>query len=306
VGSKYKGSSGYRKITGNKCTGELYPSVERECKAIVQTPGQGTVRPPEDKDPEVVIMESANIVDNIYFLKDSNVVLMHTLEGIVHVSHDMGGGWTKDFAKEVGKVQGVFLHPYDNKRSYFTIQGAIWVNRDQFKQINRRKRAIDVILTRLSPNYGAVKLELNTLGVDNLVFSEINSEWLIFVGQPEKCDRFPTGCFTSAVVSWDSGSSWSKLDSWVTQCVFGRTKGFKPDGVGEKSVYCLAYQFKTVGKQGRVHGRGSKANPLQLVRYDQGMFSGVTKKVLIEQGAASFYEIANMFVVATVCGFWVM
>jgi 3D (Asp-Asp-Asp) domain-containing protein len=83
--------------------------------------------------------------------------------------------------------------------------------------------------------------------------------------------------------------------------VFAKTKEFKPDGINDKTVYCLAYKSKNIGKQSTMNGRGTAENPLQLVRYDPGIISGFSKKVLISEGATHFYSIANMLVCATVC-----
>jgi hypothetical protein len=72
VGTQYKGSSGYQKITGSKCTGDLYPAVDRDCSAVIQVPDQGTIRPPEDRDPSVKILESTNVINKILYLEKSN------------------------------------------------------------------------------------------------------------------------------------------------------------------------------------------------------------------------------------------
>jgi hypothetical protein len=129
----------------------------------------------------------------------------------------MGVSWILDIAKDQGLVQSVLQHPFHNKMTYFTISGSYWFNRDQFKQMNRRKRApsSDILLEKLKPSTGSGELDLNQLGVENLVFSETNSDWMIFVGQDKGCEKFATGCFTSAVVSYDHGGSWTKLDTWV-------------------------------------------------------------------------------------------
>ncbi|KAJ3218576.1 vacuolar protein sorting/targeting protein PEP1 [Clydaea vesicula] len=287
LGETYMGTSGYRLIAGSSCKNgvSLADPVERECKPKTSPPGRGTTSPPNNKDPSVSLKEVPGLISFISYFKGSVVAIIRTNENSLYRTSDEGLTWSSiTIPQDKGQLRQILFNSYTNTRVYlFFDNGKIFFSDNKLENPNNMKQ----LNTKDNILYNQFRY------VNAMEFNSKNPEWLIFIGNTGKGCPYSRECYTSASFTKDHGNNWYHLDTFVQKCSFVISSNFKPEGLSDDAVYCLSFKYKN-----NISGqpeRGSNANPLQLVLFTD---NGRNKKVLIEEGAANFYAISNVLVVA--------
>jgi hypothetical protein len=114
IGSTYTGSSGYAKIPGSKCTGNLYPPLTKECQEVPLPP-----------PPPVVHSTPFTGIPAVTFMQDAILVLSDTT---LHSSMDR-----VSWRVVLENVIALIAHPHDPKQAYaHTTTGVQWTG-DSFR-----------------------------------------------------------------------------------------------------------------------------------------------------------------------------
>ncbi|KAJ3264049.1 vacuolar protein sorting/targeting protein PEP1 [Chytriomyces hyalinus] len=284
VGKQYKGTSGYRKIPGNKCAGgkKMDEPTMRDCRSV----GGGVSKPPKGVDPTTAIKVFDDKIKKVLYMKESHVVLLLKGEGDqLFRSDDEGVTWNEPaFFK--GKYPLLLMGAHDSahERVLFATSEDIYLSKDRLAS---------------NPSLIAPPAKYNQLGIQIIDFHPSEPDYLVFVGSPRNCPG-ASGCFTEVFLTLDSGKSWlnnkKPVETWATKCVWAWDGNF---GSGSKlkkdAVFCSSFKNKN-GNVGQdvLGARGSDENPLQLVVLTNG---GKDKKVLIEKGVIMFYVVDTVLVV---------
>ncbi|KAJ3114588.1 vacuolar protein sorting/targeting protein PEP1, partial [Physocladia obscura] len=281
AGTQYDGSSGYRKIPGNKCSGGkvLDAKTKWDCKS------QGGVTKPPGNDPIIYAQPISDGIEKLFYLKDSNIILLLEKSGKKLLrSENEGVSWKPvDFFNDKYPILLVGAHDLDPQRVFIVTKSDIFFSKD-----------------RLASKPAAINTPTpyNELGVQILDFHPTEVDYLVFVGK--KC----TGeviCFTEVYLTLDSGNSWlnngKPVETWVKKCIWAWDKDFGSGGhtLGKDAVFCLSFMDKNskTGQEYLGHA-GTEANPLQLILISN---SGKDKDVLIPKGVLQFYVVDNVLVV---------
>ncbi|TPX34326.1 hypothetical protein SmJEL517_g02986 [Synchytrium microbalum] len=233
AGTSYSAPSGFRKIGLSKCQGGVdleKTKVDRPCGDAVKTPGGGV---------DVVITTFTfddEMADYMYF-NQSKTVLIRDYAGVVWKSPDQGKSW-EHVMTDVTRFSSMLLDTYRDSRAFFLTAGK--------KQYYTKDKGT----TFSSFN---VPTEANELGVPLLRTHPDEPNWWIWVGS-EDCASldYSSKCHTVAYVTWNQGDSWSKIETYVNNCDWGRHKVFKSPT--KETIYCQAYTAKE-GNQRRMNPR---------------------------------------------------
>ncbi|KAJ3028520.1 UNVERIFIED_CONTAM: vacuolar protein sorting/targeting protein PEP1 [Siphonaria sp. JEL0065] len=285
AGSQYKGSPGYRKIPGNKCTGgkTLDEKKMMDCKTI----GGGVATPPKGSNPPKAYTKVVDTkVEKILYLKDSSVILLLESEGSkLWKSDDEGVTWKEpSFFQKKYPLILMGVHDVDSKRVFFVTEQSLYLTKDRL--------ASDLVEIKTPAKF-------NQLNVQILDFHPTEPDYLVFVGSPGKCPT-PSGCFTQVYLTLDSGKNWlnsgKPIETWATKCVWAWDSSFVGDGkLGKDAVFCSSFKDKNSKvRQDELGHTGTAANPLQLVLITNG---GKDRTVVIEEGVAMFYVVDSVLVV---------
>ncbi|KAI9347226.1 hypothetical protein BDR26DRAFT_931474 [Obelidium mucronatum] len=288
LGTQYKGSPGYRKIPGNKCSGgsTLNEKKMMDCKASRSGNG-GVVSPPKGGSPPKASTKSVDTkIDKFLHLKDSSVVFMMEKEGSrLWRSSDEGVTWQEPtfFQKKYPLIL-MGVHETDSKRVFLVTEEELYLSRDRL--------ATDPTVIKTPSKF-------NQLNVQILDFHPTEVDYLVFVGGPGRCPT-ASGCFTEIFLSLDSGKNWlnggKPVETWATKCVWAWDSSFVRGGsLAKDAVFCSSFKDKSskVGQDQLGHS-GTDANPLQLVLITNG---GKDRKVVIEKGVVMFYVVDSVLVV---------
>ncbi|KAI9219129.1 hypothetical protein BC828DRAFT_416736 [Blastocladiella britannica] len=224
----YQGSSGWRKIPGNVCSGGVAKDVliSKECA----TSGQVIVTP--NNFP-------SSIVQTVVFA-DNNIVV-RTESGASFSSEDAGRTWKDGLTG----VSAFLQHDHVPNRLFAVLHSdQLYLSVDAGKSFNKVN----------------IPVPPNTLNIPLLDFHPEEPDWLLFIGARD-C---PTGakCRTEAHASKDNGATWTLIDSYTEKCLFSRDTEFK--AVPKDMVYCASYEHK----QGTMLRPGwAESNPLNLASF---------------------------------------
>lgn len=230
-GQTYMGSSGYRKIPGDTCTGgvKLDAPVKKECKQAQPNNGEPTHQIHEFKD---------EITQHFYFGR-STTMLIQLRDSTVWQSSNEGFTWKQLFPDV--NILGMTQHGFADDRAYLiTDTRRMYYTTDSGKNWNSFDAPAD----------------LNPFGVAMLSFHPTRADWLIYVGALECKEVFSSTCRAVAYYSTNHGGKWYKLDEYVRECGWARDEKFKVD---EQLIMCESYKNKK-GSQ-----RSSEYNSLQLI-----------------------------------------
>ncbi|KAJ3106319.1 vacuolar protein sorting/targeting protein PEP1 [Phlyctochytrium planicorne] len=279
-GQKYQGSSGFRKIPGNKCEKgkALDQKVERECK-------EDSVK---KSKPKLASKVFDDLVERFLYMRKSTTVFFVTMAGTVWRSDDEGLSWSEpDSLHDTKPIKLVGFHDTDDKRLYFFNENDIFYSADG----STSKSSLNKLDTPVPYNF------LQALILD---FHPTEKDYLVFVGGGRGCPD-PSKCFTEVYLTLDHGKSWlndkKPVETWATKCVWAHDFGFgEKTSLAKDAVYCSSYKYKN-GKIGQdaMGGRGTDDNPLQLVLITNG---GKDRRVLIDKGVVTFYVVDSFLTVA--------
>ncbi|KAI8924010.1 hypothetical protein BC831DRAFT_467920 [Entophlyctis helioformis] len=222
LGSKYQGSSGYRRLSLSKCKGgiDLAGKTQRECRAPETLPGQVLVNVHAFPAP----------IDDFFYFNETGTVVVKDAANAVFVSKDEGRLWAR-VLENAGSVFGILDDPYYPRRAFFMTETSdVWYTDDGGAGFGK-------IAVPSPPHVGLAPVFL--------VSHPKHAEWLLFVGA---ADCAGTGsCHTLAHVSYDFGRKWTLLTGYVSRCSWAAgSQRFV--AVHERGVVCEVFN-PAVGDQ---------------------------------------------------------
>ncbi len=217
----FKGSSGWRKIPGDKCkdpkSGAKDEPVDRKCdEAHIAPPANGKVSHSDNK------LSGKRLMDHMYFERtetssgDDETVIAQTDKG-VYLSRDHGKTW-----KEIlqGKdIQYIVRHKYLNDRVFFiATDGHVYYSLNRGDNIQKFDTKV--------PHKADWRV------ATPMTFHPTRKDWIIWTGV-DGSDKHAI-----ASISRDRGDSWETLARYVRKCEFiYDEKNTKQKG-GEKLIMC--------------------------------------------------------------------
>lgn len=229
----YKGTSGYRLIPGNECTGgdDLAKETDRPCTDTVKAPVNGKVI-------HTTKTFSADGFREYYYLErttsstgEDETVLMRTDTGTVHISRDHGKTWHTIPDLEHEHILAIAPHQYFNDVVYFLTGG-----RKVFYTVNRGE-TVGSLKAPHPPNLD---------GLPSISFHPDYQDWLIWTGAVHCSSSSDGDCHSEASYSEDRGETWHRLLRYVQKCEFIKKEG---RGGSKKLVYCEQYKDEKINNQ---------------------------------------------------------
>ncbi|KAK1231898.1 vacuolar protein sorting/targeting protein PEP1 [Marasmius sp. AFHP31] len=218
---KYMGSSGYRKIPGNTCSGGKTKDekVERECKHAQQ---------PEGSVVHTQFDFPATVVQHAYF-KESQTILARTSNHQIWQSSNEGYSWTQIEPEQ--PIYAFYHHPHTPERGFLiTDQKFMFVTTDNGRQWTK-------VPVPLPPNiFRAPVLRFQP-----------ESDHIIWIGakgcggssgQPDGRE----GCHAEAFFSRNNGRDWKFVEKYVGTCGWAKDSKLNADPT---EIICESYADKT-------------------------------------------------------------
>ncbi|KAJ6485837.1 Oligoxyloglucan reducing end-specific cellobiohydrolase [Mycena sanguinolenta] len=257
----YQGSSGYRKIPGNTCTGgDKEDTVSKKCSNAQPAPGE-------------IIHQTfqfpSEIVQHAYF-KDSATILVRLKDNTIWQSSNEGFTWDQKFPGE--NFLAFYHHKYSSDRAYL-----ITSTEKFFITTDSGRTWLD--LTAPTPP--------NTFRAQVLRFHPDESDRLIWTGNKD-CEGGPLArdCHAEAQYTSNNGRDWKFVAKYVVNCAWAKDTKLDADPT---EILCESYKDKS-GSQ-----RFFQAdNPLALV---EGSSYFTKTKQLFDQ-VVGFAKFSEFLVVA--------
>ncbi|KAG6856320.1 vacuolar protein sorting/targeting protein PEP1, partial [Tephrocybe sp. NHM501043] len=255
----YKGSSGYRKIPGNTCTGGIEKDKQVEKKCSQAAPKEGDIIHQTFEFPAFIAQHS--------YFKESTTFLVRTADGVMWQSSNEGYTWKQLFPDE--RFLAFYLHKYSHDRAYLITET------NKFYYTTDTGRTWNIQFAPTPPNgFGAQILRFHP-----------NSDYLIWTGNKD-CTGNGANCHAEAQYSRDNGRKWYLVDRYVRNCAFTKDKDLNADPT---EILCESYSEKK-GSQIRMQGE-----PMELV-VGGSFFS--KKKKMFDQ-VVGFAKFSEFLVVAS-------
>ncbi|KAG2114629.1 uncharacterized protein F5147DRAFT_834477 [Suillus discolor] len=255
---KYMGSSGYRKIPGNKCQGgsRMDKPVSKDCSGA---------EPLEGAIVHQIHPFFSDIVQSAYF-RDSKTVLVRLADFTIWQSSNEGYTWEQKFPEE--RFLAFYMHTHSNERAYLiTDSNKFFYTTDTGRYWHSSEAP--------SPP--------NTFGAQVLRF-QTKSDYLIWIGNAD-CEA-GYNCRAQAQYTWNNGRNWRLVEDYVVNCDWARDGELRIDS---SQILCESYADK---KGSQVFF--GKDNALQLV---SGTDYYATKTKLFDH-VAGFTKFSEFLVVA--------
>lgn len=230
---KYKGSSGYKLIPGNKCKGgvDMAKEVDRPCKETEKAPVSGKI------SKKITTFRGKYFTEHYYLERAGSssgkdqTVIMRTDEKEIHISRDHGKTWSH--VLEGKEITAIYPHQYNNDAVYFLTTGTT-----VHYTINRGE-TFDHFEAKAPPTRDKVQV---------MGFHEDKLDWLLWTGAVD-CPSSKDGeCHSVTYYSEDRGDNWKTLARYVRKCEFIKREGRKDRGGGlEKLIYCEKFKDEKLG-----------------------------------------------------------
>ncbi|KAF7289529.1 Sortilin [Mycena chlorophos] len=258
---QYQGSSGYRKIPGNTCTGGIRKDekVSKSCS---------NAQPEEGKVTHQTFQFPAAIEQHAYF-KESSTILVRLQDNSIWQSSNEGYTWESKYPGE--HFVAFYHHKYNNARAFLI------TNSNKYYATTDYGRSWIALEAPTPPN---------TFRAQVLRFHP-DSDKLIWTGNKD-CEDGPlsVNCHAEAQYSRDNGRHWNFVDNYVVNCAWAKDHKLEADPT---EIICESYRDKT-GSQRFFQGE----NPLGLV---EGSNYFTKKKKLFDQ-VVGFAKFSEFLVVA--------
>ncbi|KAJ3206579.1 vacuolar protein sorting/targeting protein PEP1, partial [Dinochytrium kinnereticum] len=218
AGTKYQGSSGYRKIPLSSCKGglNLEKTVERVC-------GEASKGPQEVKVSSSKFKEK--LEDYFYFNRTKTAVILDA-SGQVWVSKDSGMSWDRPNEMKETKIVRIVQDQFRGSRAFF-----FTTDKKHFKTEDNGA-SFHSFETPSPPNI---------VGADLFSIHPDESKYLIYTGQSD-CGPGENNCRAVSYVSRDTGGSWSEIRKYSQKCIWARDKDFKPL---KDEIFCRAFEVES-------------------------------------------------------------
>ncbi|KAH7060838.1 vacuolar protein sorting/targeting protein 10 [Macrophomina phaseolina] len=268
---KFKGSSGWRLIPGNKCEKdggvELDKPVERKCEESKKPVASGKVVPTFHR-----FEKSADFREYYYLERaestnseeSDETIVMRDDENTVWITHDHGKTWKRAVDEPIIEI---YPHQYFNDIVYF-----LTADKKVYYSKNRGKEGSIHSFNAPKP---PAKDRVQKMG-----FHPHEKEWILWTGR-EDCESSQVDCHNAAYKSTKGGmeGSWDPMLQFVQKCQFV----WREERVdSEQLVFCEQYANEDT------------SNPLQLLSSTDWF---ETKKVHYED-VANFATMAEFIIVA--------
>ncbi|KAJ7113669.1 vacuolar protein sorting/targeting protein 10 [Mycena crocata] len=255
----YLGSSGYRKIPGNTCTGGTKDKqVEKPCSKA---------QPAEGDIVHQTFQFSSPIVQHAYF-KESTTILVRLEDHSIWQSSNEGYTWIQKFPEE--RFLAFYHHKYSSGRAYLI------TNTNKFYTTTDSGRTWNPLPAPSPPN---------TFRAQVLRFHP-DSDKLIWTGNKDCDGPLSQNCHAEAQYSRDNGRKWFFVENYVVNCAWAKDGKLDADPT---EILCESYRDKT-GSQRFFQGD----NPLSLV----GGSSYFTKKKTLFNEVVGFAKFSEFLIVA--------
>ncbi|CAG8491123.1 2595_t:CDS:10, partial [Paraglomus occultum] len=235
AGQTYKASSGWVKIPGDVCDGDIAKDkpVEKPCPAPIESPTG-----------EIVTTKVDEIFDKFFYFKSSTVIMARTYDGYVLRSEDDGSTWER--VAKLEKISYMFMDNHDDDIAYFF---PLSLDSDKVYYTNDQGKTIKEVNLPGTPN---------KLGIELLSFHASEDDWLLFIAEKNE----PV-YHTVAYLTKNNGKKWEEIETWVEKCIFGNSED---NTIDKEMIFCSAYaNKKSEIRQNLLGGRSSAGNVLQLV-----------------------------------------
>ncbi|KAJ7089709.1 vacuolar protein sorting/targeting protein 10 [Mycena belliarum] len=256
----YLGSSGYRKIPGNTCTGgkKKDEKVSKPCSQA--QPEEGNIVHVQHPFP-------SQIVQHAYF-KESSTILVRLEDHSIWQSSNEGYSWEQ---KEPGeRFLAFYHHKYTPSRAYLI------TNTERFYMTTDSGRSWNPMTAPTPPNsFRAQVLRFHP-----------DSEKLIWTGNRDCEGPLSRNCHAEAQYSRDHGRNWNFVENYVVNCAWATDAKLEADPT---EILCESYRDKT-GSQRFFQGD----NPLSLVEGS----SYFTKKKKLFNEVVGFAKFSEFLIVA--------
>jgi photosystem II stability/assembly factor-like uncharacterized protein len=256
---KYMGSSGYRKIPGNKCEGgsRMDEPMSKDCSEA--EPAEGAIV-------HQIYPFPSDIVQSEYF-KESKTVLIRLADLTIWQSSNEGYTWEQRFPEE--RFLAFYMHTHSNERAYL---------------ITDSKKFYYTTDTGRHWFSSEAPSPANTFGAQVLRF-QTKSDYLIWIGNVG-CQSGYENCHAQAQYTWNNGRDWRLVEDYVVNCDWARDEELRIDS---SQILCESYENK-LGSQ-VFFGR---ENALQLV---SGTDYFATKTKLFDH-VVGFTKFSEFLIVA--------
>ncbi|TFK75051.1 Oligoxyloglucan reducing end-specific cellobiohydrolase [Pluteus cervinus] len=259
VNQEYEGSSGYRKIPGNTCTGGLALDKPVRKKCSQAQPKEGDVV-------HQTFEFQAGLVQHAYF-KKSTTILARLTDYSVWQSSNEGYTWNQLFSDR--RFLAFYHHKYSHDRAYLiTDSNSFFYTVDGGQKWHERHAPTPP----------------NSFGVQVLRFHP-SSDLIIWTGNRD-CSGSTATCHAEAQYSRDNGANWHMVDGYVRNCAWAKDAELDTD---PNYIICESYRDK----------KGSQRlfqddNPLELI----GGTNFYAKKQKIFENVVGFAKFSEFLVVA--------
>ncbi|KAG0704558.1 hypothetical protein DFH29DRAFT_910863 [Suillus ampliporus] len=228
---KYMGSSGYRKIPGNKCVNGKHKDEPKSKDCSEAEPAEGEIVHQIQTFP-------SDIVQSEYF-KNSKTVLVRLADFSIWQSSNEGYTWDRKFEEE--HFLAFYMHAHNDQRAY------LLTDTNKFYYTTNAGAAWHTLNAPSPPN---------TFGAQVLRFHSTRSDYVIWIGNVD-CQSGLDHCRAQAQYTPNNGRDWKLVEDYVVNCDWARDDELRID---PSQIICESYE----NKQGSQVFFG-KENALQLV-----------------------------------------
>ncbi|KAJ7132166.1 vacuolar protein sorting/targeting protein 10 [Mycena epipterygia] len=252
---EYMGSSGYRKIPGNTCTGGTKDDkVSKPCSKAQPEPGS-------------IIHQTfqfpSKVVQHAYF-KESTTILVRLEDNSIWQSSNEGYSWEQKFPEK--RFLAFYHHKYSDARAYLITDTNI------FYTTTDSGRTWNPLPAPTPPN---------TFRAQVLRFHP-DTDRLIWTGNKDCEGVMARNCHAEAQYSRDNGRNWNFIENYVVNCAWAKDAKLDADPT---EILCESYHEKT----GSQRMFSQMDNPLSLVE-GSNYFKTKTKLFNEVVGFAKFSE----------------
>ncbi|KAI0165975.1 vacuolar protein sorting [Xylariaceae sp. FL1272] len=243
----FKGTSGWRRIPGNDCSGGVKKDEQREwkCSDAKAPPSKGSGK----IDVELTSFKGQFDWFEKHYLErgevsssdDETIIAWpksSSHAGEIAITHDHGKKWAAVKELKGQEVREIVTHPYVKDMAFFiTAKGKVYYTTDRGKSMDFFEPRDPAARTR------------------PLAFHPNRPDWLIWHGQ--RCHETKP-CYTEASISIDRGFTWNILKRYVGKCEFTGSNAYSFRS--KEQIVCSARAHENDDPEG---------NPLQLFYTDE-------------------------------------
>ncbi|KAF8468863.1 hypothetical protein BDZ91DRAFT_847692 [Kalaharituber pfeilii] len=248
-GDKFKGSSGYRLIPGNKCKkkdNKKDEPIERDCdeEAVVTPPSDGKIKSTTKSFDaggfvEYYYLERARSAEG----KDETIV-MRTDKNHIYITYDQGATWEMPKELKDEEITAIYPNPYNNDMVFFLTPGKkFYYTFDRGKTIQSGEA--------LEPPTRRDDISLAVR------FHPTKSDRIMWIADRFCTDPNQKDCHAAAYHTLDRGANWKMLNPYVRNCAWIHSKDLP--NTPENLIFCEKYEKEE---------RPGDDNPIKLVSSD--------------------------------------